>query len=160
MSALLRGFNPKDLTYHGKSEIGRVVVNVGKALPASTTGNLFVVTGGVVVTGLVGVVSTATAASNVSPTLGVTNLPTALAAAPAAPLNTVPVGSVLYLPPTMGGALPAPVSASGAVNAASMFVVTNTAITMTTAASVTGNITWYLSYLPLYQKVPGSVAAV
>jgi hypothetical protein len=141
-------------------ETGRYCINVAKALPASATGAIFAVTGIVQVTGLFGIVSTATAASNVSPTIGVTGLPAAIAAAPAAPYNTVAVGSVIVMPLTPGGALPAPVVASGAATSTMRFVVNAANITITTLTTVTGNITWVLAYTPLFPKGAGSVAAV
>jgi hypothetical protein len=160
MSSTTKGFAYRDMTYHGKAEQSRMVVNFAKALPASTTGNLFAVTGSIAVTGLVGVVSTILQASNVSPTIGVTGLNAAIAAAPAAPYNATAVGSVIQMPLTGGGALPAAVVASGAVTAACRFAVTAANITITTATTVTGNITWILSWVPLMPKGGATVTAV
>lgn len=160
MSSTVRGFSLRDLTQHGKAEIGHVVVNPGKTLPATATGNLFAVTGSVVVLGLVGIVSTILQASNVSPTLGVTNLPAGIAAAPAAPYNATAVGSAIILPPALGGALPAPVTAQSAVASACQFEVTAANITITTNATVTGAITWVLSWAPLMPKSGANVTAV
>jgi len=151
MSSTARGFLVRDMTYHGKSGASRVSINPAKALPASTTGNLFTITGSIVVTGLTGVVSTATQASNVSPTIGVTGAANAalIAAAPAAPYNAVPVGNAIIMPSLIGGALPAPVAAQSSVTSAIRFAVTAGAITITTATTVTGNITWILTWVPL-----------
>ncbi len=160
MSSTTKGFAYRDLTYHGRPEFGRSTVNFAKTLPASTTGNLFAVTGSILVTGLVGVVSTALQASNVSPTLGVTGLPAAIAAAPASPFNATALGSVIVMPLTPGGALPAPVVASGAITLANRFEVTAANITITTATTVTGAITWLLSWVPLMPKIAATVAAV
>ncbi len=160
MSSTVKGFSYRDLTVHGRPEVSRVSVNFGKALPATATGNLFTVTGSVLVTGLVGVVSTITQATNVKPSLGVTGSVAAIAAQPAAAYNAVAVGSVIQLPLTPGGQLPVPVSASGTANAACRFVVTATAITMTTDATATGNITWTLFWVPLMPKGGAVVAAV
>src|SRR5580765_2221195 len=142
MSSTARGFLVRDMTYHGKSGASRVSINPAKALPATATGNLFTITGSIVVTGLTGVVSTATQAANVSPTIGVTGLPAGIAAAPAAPYNAVPIGNAIIMPPLLGGALPAPVAAQSSVTSAIRFAVTAGAITITTASTVTGNITW------------------
>ena len=160
MSSTVKGFTYRDISQRAKPESGRVVVNPGKTLPASTTGNLFTVTGIVQVTFLVGVVSTILQAANVSPTLGVTGLPTAIAAAPAAPYNGTAVGGVITMPLTPGGALPAPVVAQGTANGAIRFVVNAAAITITTATTVTGAITWILGYVPLFPKGAGVVTAV
>jgi hypothetical protein len=160
MSSTVKGFSYRDISQRAKAETGRTCVNFGKALPATATGNLFTVTGIVQVTFLVGIVSTITQAVAVKPSLGVTGLPTAIAAQPAAAYNGVIVGSVIVMPLTPGGALPAPVVASGLQNGATRFVVNATAITITTDATVTGNITWILGYVPLFPKGAGSVAAV
>jgi hypothetical protein len=160
MSSTVKGFSYRDLSIHGKVENGRTCVNVAKALPATATGNLFTVTGIVQVTFLVGIVSTITQAVAVKPSLGVTGNTTAIAAQPAAAYNGVAVGGVIVMPLTPGGALPAPVVASATVNGAIRFVVNAAAITMTTDATATGNITWILGYVPLFPKGAGSVAAV
>src|ERR1043166_4121940 len=150
MAATARGYLVRSLTYKGKtSEVSRITVNPAKALPASTTGNLFTITGVIQLNALVGVVSTATQASNVSPTIGVTGSNALIAAAPASPYNTVPVGNAIIMPTLLGGALPAPVSAQGSANSAERFVVSAAAITITTATTVTGNITWILCWVPL-----------
>jgi hypothetical protein len=160
MGSTARAFNLRDLSQHGKAEISRYNVNFGKVLPASATGNLFTVTGSIVVHGLIGVVSTIFAATNVSPTLGYTNQPTALAAAPAAPYNATAVGSVIEMPPTLGGALPAAVVASGTAVAAAGFVLSNTTITITTAATNAGAVTWLLLWEPLIPKLLSTTAVV
>lgn len=160
MSSTVRGYSIRDLTPHARAEISNRVVNFGKGLPATATGNLFSVTGVVLVTGLVGVVSTVLAATNVKPQLGVVGHNAAIAAVPAVAYNATAVGSVITLPPALGGALPAPVAASGAAAACGAFVVDSADITMTTDATVTGAITWILEYIPLYPKKAGSVAAV
>ena len=160
MSSTVRGFIAREMTYHGRPVGARVTVNPNKALPASTTGTLFTVVGSIVITGLNGVVSTATQASNVSPTLGVTGQPALIAAAPAAPYNTVAVGASIIMPVTFGGALPAPVTSQGSATATERIAVSNTNITITTVTTVTGNITWILSWVPLMPKGGATVTAV
>lgn len=153
-----KGFLFRDVSPRSKAENGRTCVNFGKTLPASTIGNIFTIVGCIQVTSLVGIVSTVLQASNVSPTIGVTGLPAAIAAAPAAPYNALAVGSVLPMPLTAGGALPAAVVGSGNATAACRFIVNAAAITITTATTVTGAITWVLSYAPLSPK--GALVAV
>jgi hypothetical protein len=160
MSNGAKGFLYRDVTSHGRVETGHVVVNVGKVLPATATGNLFAVTGSVVVTGLVGVVSTLFAATAVKPTIGVTGLPAAIAAAPVAAYNATAVGSVIQMPLTSGGALPAPVVASGAAASAGIFVTIAANITITTDATNAGAVTWILYYQPLSPKFGATVTAV
>jgi hypothetical protein len=160
MASSVRGFALRDLTQHGKAELAHVVVNPGKTLPASATGNLFAVTGEIVVLGLFGIVSTILQASNVSPTLGVTGLPAGIAAAPASPYNATAVGAVISPPLVLGGALPAPVVAQAATAGSGLFVVNAANITITTATTVTGAITWVLSYAPLMPKSGASATFV
>lgn len=162
MSSTVRGFSYRDITQHAKVEVGHFVVNPGKVLPATATGNLFAVTGIVLVTGLFGVVSTVFSATAVKPTLGVTGNPTAIAAAPAVGIvaGTGAVGSVVVPPLTPGGALPVLVAAQTAAAGAGVFVVNAANITITTDATNTGAITWVLQYVPLYPKLAGAVTAV
>lgn len=136
---------------------GQVTVNPAKALPATTTGTLFTVTGTISAT-LVGVVSGALGATATKPSLGITGNNTALAAASAASVASATAGSVFQMPSALGGALPAPVAAQGSAAGEAMFVVSDTNITMTTDATDTGSITWVLTWVPLS---PGaSVTAV
>jgi hypothetical protein len=160
VSSTIRGFTIRDLTQHGKPELGRVVVNFGKVLPATGTGSIFAVTGIVQVLGLFGIVSTVLSVTNVKPTIGVTGSPAAIAAAPAAAFTATAVGGIIQMPTTLGGILPAAVVASGAASGSGLFVVNAANITVTTDATNTGAITWVLSYAPLFPKSVGSVAAV
>jgi hypothetical protein len=152
MSSTKSGFNIRDLTQHGKGELSHVGVNPGKVLPATATGNLFTVSGSIVVHGLLGVVTTVGSATSVSPTLGITGAAAALAAAPAVPWTTIPVGSVIIMPPTLGAALPAFLSAQSVVAAAGTWTCENTIITITTGATNTGAITWLLIWEPIFPK--------
>lgn len=157
MSAL-RGFSLKQIfTYKGVGAAAQQAVNPGKVLPATATGNLFQVTGSVVVTGLVGVVTTALSVTAVHISLGITNNNVAIAANPAVALASNVVGSVILVPAQLGGALPAPVTVSGVSPAIGEMEMTNTNITITTDAANTGAITWMLTYVPLLRKVPGAV---
>jgi hypothetical protein len=159
MSGNTRAFLIKDQTQKGKPEVSRLCVNFGKVLPATATGNLFSVTGTVVITGLFGIVSTVFGITAVKPTLGVTGLPTALAAAPAVAYASTAVGSVVTMPPSLGAALPAAVVANASsVTAVENFIVTAANITITTDATNAGAITWVLAYEPVYPK--GQVATV
>jgi hypothetical protein len=160
MSSTVRGFTIRDITQHARPEIGQVVVNPAKVLPASATGNLFAVTGIVVVTGLFGVVTTALSVTAVNIKLGVTGNTSAIAANPAVTYASTGLGNVITPPPTLGAALPAAVNAQTAVAGAGYFVCSAANITITTDATNTGAITWVLSYAALYPKKVGSVAAV
>lgn len=160
MSSTVKGFSVRDVTApHGWNPFGQVNVNFAKVLPASTTGTVFTVTGSIMAS-LVGVVATVGSATGVSPTVGVTGKPAALAAAPAAPLTTQAVGSVFKLPAVLGGALPVPLVASSAAAGESFFEVTNTNITITTAATNTMAITWCLVWAPLFFGAPSGTTVV
>lgn len=155
MSTTVRGFNIRDLTQHGKAEMGQANVNV-KALPlTATSSSLFTVTGAIQVNALVGVVTvapTAAEAFGVTLTTGaaVFNIATAQAAA------AIPaVGSLLVLPPALGSALPAAIAAiTATIKAASFFTVSSGGvISVTTSAVITaGTVAWFLAWSPLYPK--------
>jgi hypothetical protein len=153
-----KGFAYRDLTQHGHAEVGNLTMNVGKALPASTTGNLFGVTGVIVVHGMVGVVSTVFSSTAVHITLGVTGFNAAIAAAPASAYASTAAGSYIILPQTGGGALPAAVTTAQNVACASEFIVNAANITITTDATNTGAVTWLLFWEAVYPK--GSSVAV
>lgn len=158
MSAL-KGLTLRQLLgYKGFGVNSSVAVNVGKVLPATTTGNLFGVTGTVQVLALLGFVQTVFSVTSVKPSLGITGNNTALTAQPAAGYVSTAVGSVIQLPTTLGAALPAAVTGSGVAANQAGFEVTGTNITITTDATNTGAVTWLLVYVPLFRKVPGSVA--
>lgn len=152
-----RGFNLRDLTQHGKPETGRITVNV-KALPTSAgLQNLFAVTGEIEVLGLFAVETVILSAAQsltigYTPT-GLSNLPAAIAAAPAS--GTVgAVGDVFIMPPTLGGQLPAPVAATTATASSSNhFTAKDGVITVTTSAALTtGTMAWVIVWSPLNPK--------
>lgn len=143
MSSTKGGF-----TFHGVKS-GNVTVNPAKALPATATGTLFTVVGTVLVTGFVGVISTALGATATKPSIGITGNNTALAAATAASVASATAGSVFQLPSALGGALPAPVAAQGSAAGEALFTVADTNVTLTTDATDTGNITWVMTWIPL-----------
>jgi hypothetical protein len=159
MSALA-GYNLKQLEpYKGIGVAPNVAVQSNKVLPATATGTIFTVTGAVVVLGLVGVVQTAFAATAVNISVGITGANAALAANPAAAFNATTVGSVIQMPATLGGVLPAAVSAKGSAKGCSEFILENTNVTLTTDATNAGALTWVLLWVPLLRKNPGAVTA-
>jgi hypothetical protein len=153
----VRGFNLRDLTQHGKAEAGRVTVNV-KALPlAAGISSLFTITGEIEVLSLVGVITVVLSAVD-SPTIGFTpsggsSAPAAISAAPASGF-TGAVGNVIVGSPTLGGQMPAPVSAiTASAAAACHFTAKDGIITVTTSATLTtGTVAWVLSWSSLYPK--------
>jgi hypothetical protein len=154
MTALLTVRSVGALQVHG--EYGHVAVNSAQVLPASTVTTLFAVTG-TIVCSLVGFITTVLSATAVSPTLGVTGSPAAIAAAPASPYTANAVGGVIIMPPTLGGALPAPVTSAEVVGAVDQMEIKDTNITITTGATNTGAITWILSWTPAFPKHNASV---
>ncbi len=152
MSSTVKGFAVRTVdSQHGKQELGHYAINFGKLLPASTTGNLFTVSGAIQCS-LVGVVSTVASITATHLSIGITGNNTVIAANGAATFASTAVGSVFVMPPLLGAALPAPVVATGIAVSVHLFEVSNTIITLTTDATNTGAITWILSYAPLFPK--------
>ena len=160
MASSVRGFSVRDVTQHGRPQLSNLCVNPGKVLPASATGNLFAITGVIVVTGIHAIVTTVLTATNVKPTIGVTGSPAAIASAPVAALTATAVGSVLTPASVLGGPLPVPLSAQGSAPTAGYFVCSAANITLTTDATNTGALTWLLEWSPLYPKAGAAVTAV
>jgi hypothetical protein len=137
---------------------GLIVRKTALALPQTATSTLFTVSGGaVLVTGLLGLVTTAIQSSDpvlslgTAPTVGtaVTNgiaTTTVLTSAEAG--TWVTIGSSSGLP--TGLVVQATAAKAGtAVFPAAEFVVSAGTITWTTTASKTGAMSWYLTYVPL-----------
>jgi len=141
---------------------GVQVVKSALALPATATANLFVVTGAVLVTGILGRVTTATGATATTLALGTTgSTTTSLATATA--ITSKAAGTWIYqtIASTAFAALtvvsaPAPLITTYPVSGelqlpglVAPFLIANDTITWTTSATDTGNITWYLWYAPI-----------
>ncbi|MDX3759342.1 hypothetical protein [Streptomyces sp. AK02-04a] len=132
---------------------GLAVSRATATLPASATGNIFVVSGGrILVRGLIGEVTTAvqnqacTLAIGTAPTVG-TGSTSALGTATsiiAAPIGTHatanPGGATVVDLSTQAGAL---------ISVGALFVVPVGNITITTSATNTGSVKWDLLYVPL-----------
>lgn len=119
-------------------------------LPSSTLGNIFTVAGGrVVITSLVGEVTTVLGAGantitiGTAPTVGVGS---ATALGTAATITTAAVGSHVAANP--GGAAVIDVSTQAGVALQSAgFVVDVGSVTITTTATVTGSVKWSITYV-------------
>jgi hypothetical protein len=134
-------------------QIGRHVTRNTATLPASTAGNIFIVTGGrVIVNGLIGQVTTAiqnqacTVSFGALPTVGTgsaTNLGTATS------VLAAPIGTAIAANP--GGATVVDLSTQAGVSIAAGFpaVVNAGNITITTSATNTGSVSWEIFYVPL-----------
>lgn len=138
-------------------EYGYQVTKAAQTLPQTATSTLFTVAGGrVVITSLMGTVSTVIGAGavtmsiGVAPTVGTAN--TAGIAALTTTLANKEVGTHFWLPPVAGAAL---LFGTNAGNAAQLlggnaYVVSAGTITWTTAAaSTTGAVSWALTYIPI-----------
>jgi hypothetical protein len=131
-------------------------INVSRAtntLPATATGNIFVVSGGrIIVASLVGTVTTAvqnqacTLAIGTAPTTG-TGSTTALGTASS--IIAAPIGTNFAANP--GGATVTDLSTQAGVLVftAGKFLVAVGNVTITTSATNTGSVKWDLTYIPL-----------
>lgn len=136
-----------------KSMFGiRVANDAGKTLPATGTGTIFTVTGGnVLVTSIVGVVTTAIQAQAnavklvATPTVGTVNNLT-----DTTDVNGWAVGGLLApTSPSAGVAVLTKTTGGGILTLALPFVIAAGAIGLNTAATSTGAIKWTLTYVPL-----------
>lgn len=141
-------------------QMGNLVTKAAQNLPQSATATLYTVAGGaVLVTSLIGVVTTAIASSDpvlslgTAPTTGTAQTSgiattTVLTSAEAGTLITVASSAGL---PTGLVAMATAAKAGSAVftTLADSFVVSAGTITWTTGASKTGALKWYLTYIPL-----------
>jgi hypothetical protein len=148
MSTIIQGNDLRTLTQ------GVKVDRTAAVLPATTTANIFTVSGGrVLITSLVGTVTTATTATATTlaigtvPTVG-TARTTALASAVA--VTSREIGTQVNPAATLGGALVVGADAGAASQAiAAGFIVSAGAISITTSATNTGAMSWSLTYIPL-----------
>ena len=152
MSVLLHGYQLRALNY------GTQVITSAKTLPATATATLFTVSSGaVIVTSLLGLVSTAIASSDPAVTIGTaptTGTAEVAGIASSTVLSSAEVGTWITVQPSSGlpGALVVMASAAKAGNAVYLpapFVVSAGTITWTTGATKTGAVIWYLTYIPL-----------
>lgn len=144
MSSLQKGSSLRLANYGPKVE------KAAATLPQTGNQDLFVVSGGrIIVTGLVGVVTTAVQAQAnaaklvVAPTVGAAQDLSATAE-----LNGAALGTLIGFTGTPGGASSL-VLGSGAVTKGTTFVVNPGVIRLNTAASSTGATRWTLLYIPL-----------
>lgn len=139
---------------------GLKVDRAAAALPASGTGHAFQVTGGrVIVTGLVGQVTTA--CDSTATTLKVTSTPTtgtAVDLTSATAVTSKEAGALITLPLTLGGALNVQNAGAGEMPGALQFVVPVGYVDLITSATNAGAAKWSIFYIPLDDA--GAVAAV
>ena len=153
MSTILQGVQNRQLI------LGSLVTKAAANLPQSATGTLFTVTGGlVIVTSLVGVVTTVIQSSD--PQLSLGTAPTAgtletSGVATTTAITSAEVGTLVTIGSSAGlpTALVVMAASAKAGNAVFLtgdaFVANTGTITWTTGASKTGALKWYLTYIPL-----------
>lgn len=149
MSVLIQGYQLRTIA------LGAQVTKSALALPQSATATLFTVAGGpVLITSLVGIVSTAiqNQACNLSlgtvPTTG-TSSTTGIATATAITNKEAGTMVVPLVSAGVAGALVVGGNAGASLFLPTPFVVSAGTITWTTSASNTGNMTWYATYVPV-----------
>ena len=134
-----------------RPSLGTLVTKGPSNLPQTATANLFAVTGVVEVTGLVGLVTTALGATVTTLAVGVTGSNTAIATAATV---TSAVVNTVFLPVNnagVGGAplvSLAPFPTSVVQDRLNPFFCAAANITWTTSANDTGQMQWYLWYIP------------
>lgn len=136
--------------------LGNLVTKAAQNLPQSATANLYTVAGGsVLVTSLLGLVSGTAIGATVT-TLAVGTAPTTGTAntagiATATAITSLEIGTWVGPQASAGkaGALVAGAHAGDALFTPLPFVVPAGTITWTTSASDTGQMAWYLTYVPL-----------
>ncbi len=134
-----------------KSVLGIRVQRATAVLPATTQAAIFTIAGGqVLVTGLIGTVTTATGATATTlqvagnPTSGTdVNLSTAVSVA------SKEVGTIITLGTTVGGALSVQNAGGGALPIGTGFVLNPGTLDLITSATNTGSVKWTLTYVPL-----------
>jgi hypothetical protein len=146
MSVLIQGSQIRQIL------LGTKVDRATATIPQTAAQNIFTVAGGrVLVTGLVGTVTTVIGST--ATTAKVTSTPTtgsAVDIATATAITSQEAGSMLTLPLTAKGALVVNNGGGGGqLPAHEPYVVPAGAISYTTSASTTGSISWSLTYVPL-----------
>jgi hypothetical protein len=149
MSTIIQGYQLRTLL------LGDLVTKTAVSLPQTATANLYTVSGGnVLVTSLLGVVSTVIGGTAVTLALG-THPTTGTA-------ETAGIATATAITSAEAGTWVGPQSSSEAAGALvngghagnvlylpTAFIVAPGTITWTTSASTTGAISWYLTYVPL-----------
>lgn len=138
-----------------ETQFGFLVTKSALALPQTATSTLYTVAGGnVLVTGLLGVVSTATGSTVTTLSLGtvpVTGTAEAAGIATAVAITSLEAGTWVGVlaSSAKAGALAVGSDAGKAIFLQTPFAVPPGTITWTTSASDTGAMSWYLTYVPL-----------
>lgn len=138
-----------------ETQFGLLVTKSALALPQTATSTLYTVSGGnVLVTGLLGVVSSATGSTVTTLSLGtvpVTGTAEAAGMATAVAITSLEAGTWVGVQASSGkaGALVVGSDGGKTLFLPTPFVVPAGTITWTTSAGDTGGMSWYLTYVPL-----------
>lgn len=138
-----------------ETQFGFLVVKSALTIPQTATSTLYTVAGGnVLVTGLLGVVSTVIGSSATTLSLGTvptTGTAEAAGIATATAITSAEAGTwvATLASSAKGGALAVGSDGGKAVFLQTAFAVAPGTITWTTSASTTGAMSWYLLYVPL-----------
>lgn len=134
-----------------KNVLGQQVSRATATLPATTQAAIFTITGRVLVTALIGSVTTATGAT--ATTLKVTGNPTSgtdVDLSTAVSVASKEIGTIITLGATTVGAALSVQNAGGAVLPLGTGVVLNAGtLDIVTSATNTGSVKWDLMYVPL-----------
>jgi hypothetical protein len=129
-----------------RANYGPLVVRAAQVLPATATTTYFNVTGQVIITSFIGVVTTSTSATATTLTINAVNTAGATTAAIAAATSiaSLNAGTILALP-TVGSTLTA--LSYGVQN--NEFIVGAGSLQFVTSATNTGATKWYVNYVSL-----------
>lgn len=149
MSVIIQGYQLREIAF------GVQVTKAAANLPQTATATLYTVAGGnVLVTSLFGQITTAAGATVTTLALGTaptTGTASTTGIATATAITSLEAGTWVGVQASSGkgGALVAGGNAGAVVFAATPFVVPVGTITWTTSASDTGQMAWWLTYVPL-----------
>jgi hypothetical protein len=142
-----------------QAHFGAYAFEPAKTIPQTTFSNIFTVTGGhIMVTGLIGTVTTAIGGTATTLSVGVTPSGGSLAATAlctATAITSLAVGAVVALPAVVtnalivGGASGVLVAPGVPILNGGIAIVSPGVISISTSASTTGAMSWALSYVPI-----------
>lgn len=153
MANYIKGFYLRELQF------GLKVSRTAAALPSSTLGNIFTIAGGrVLIVSLTGSVVTTLSGTN-STTVGVTPTAAGAASAPAAlsSAGVIPITVGCVVSSKLDGAAMV-VTPAGSLIAPTPYLALAGVVTITTASTVTGTMSWEMIYVP-YDDGASVVAA-
>ncbi len=149
MSTIIQGYLLRT------SLFGNQVIKAAQNLPQNTTAVLAVVSGGMImITSMLGIVTTAIGATATNLSIGTTptvGVASATGIGAATPITSTPIGSWITPVQSAGisGQLAVGANAGTAVFLPTPMIVSAGTITWTTSANDTGQVKWYFTWVPL-----------